>query len=100
MRIVEEEMKSFDDHVVSFLGERVGTQGYIELYITIGKEKATKTIKIWYLVIDTNTSYNILLERPSINRLRAIVSTPHLVMKLLEYMVLNETGGELFKRDF
>jgi len=40
-----------------------------------------KTIKIRYLLVNANTSYNILLGRSSINRLRAIVSISHLVMK-------------------
>jgi len=59
----------------------VGTKGYIELYTTFYQEKSSKTIRIWYLAINANTSYNILLERPSTNRLMAIVSTPHLAMK-------------------
>ena len=71
-------MKSYNDQVVGFSGERVDTRGYIELYTTFGK--------IWYLVIDVNTSYNILLEQPSINRLRTIVSTPHLAMKFLSIL--------------
>ena len=81
MRMAEAEMMSYDDHVVGFSGERVGTKGYINLYTTFGEGKSTRTIKIRYLVIDANTSYNILLGRPSINRLMAIVSTPHLAMK-------------------
>jgi len=81
MRKPEAKMVSYDVHVVSFAGERVSTKGYIELYTTFGEVKSRKTIKIWYLVIDGNTSYNILLGRPSINRLREIISTPHLEMK-------------------
>ena len=61
MRIPETEMVSYDDQVVGFSGERVGTKGYIELYTTFGEEKNCKTIKIRYLVIDANASYNILL---------------------------------------
>jgi len=34
MRIPEAEMVPYNDHVVSFSGERVGTKGYIELYTT------------------------------------------------------------------
>jgi len=74
-------MKPYDDQVVGFSGERVGTRGYIELYTTFVEGDATKTIKIRYLVIDANTSYNILLGRPSINKLRVVVSTPHLAIK-------------------
>ena len=78
MRISEEEMMPYNDHVVGFSGERVGTKGYIKLYTTFGLEGASK---IRYLVINANTSYNILLGKSSLNKLGAIVSTPHLAMK-------------------
>ena len=81
VRIPVEEMMPYNDHVVGFSGERVGTKGYIELYTMFGLEGASKTLRIRYLVIDVNTSYNILLGRSSLNKLGAIVSTPHLVMK-------------------
>jgi len=74
-------MKLYDDQVVDFSGERVGTRSYIDLYTMFGEGKANKIIKIRYLVIDANTSYNILLGRPSINKLRVIISTPHLAIK-------------------
>ena len=61
MRIAEAEMMPYDDHVVGFLGERVGTKGYIELYTTFGEGKNSRTIKIRYLVIDANTSYLSLI---------------------------------------
>ena len=58
------------------------TRGYIDLYTTFGEGRyLCKTIKIRYLLVNANTSYNILLGRSSINYLRAIVSTPHLAMK-------------------
>ena len=60
---------SYNDHVVGFSGERVGTRGYIDLYTTFGLEGANKTLKIRYLVINANTSYNILLGRSSLNKL-------------------------------
>jgi len=43
----------------------------------------TRTIKIWYLIVDVHTSYNILLWRPSLNILGAVISTYHLTMKFL-----------------
>jgi len=42
MRIVEEEMKSYDDQVVGFSIERVGTQGYIDLYTRLVKAEQAK----------------------------------------------------------
>jgi len=41
----------------------------------------SKVIKICYLVVDGDTSYNALLGRPSLNALGTIVSTPDLTMK-------------------
>jgi len=81
MQIPIEEMMPYNDYVVGYSGERVGTKGYIELYTTFGLEEACKTFRIRYLVIDANTSYNILLGQSSLNKLRAIVSNPHLAMK-------------------
>jgi len=70
-----------NEPIYRFFGERVPTKGYIDLHTTFGEGRQTKTIPIWYLVLDAHTSYNILLGRPSINTLGAIVSTPHLTMK-------------------
>jgi len=67
--------------IYGFSGERVPTKGYIDLHTTFGEGRQTKTIPIRYLVVEAHTSYNILLGRPSINALGAIVSTPHLAMK-------------------
>jgi len=60
--------------------EDVGdTRGFIDLYTTFGEERyLCKIINIRYLLVNANTSYNILLGRSSINPLQVIVSTPHL----------------------
>jgi len=42
MRIPVEEMMPYNDHMVGFSGERVGTKSYIELYTTFGLEEARK----------------------------------------------------------
>ena len=60
----------------------MGTKGCIDLYTTFGDKRClSKTIKNRYLLVNANTSYNVLLEHLSINHLRAIVSSPRLVMK-------------------
>ena len=82
MRIPEADIQPYNEQIVRFSGERVDTKGYIDLYTTFGEEDSLhKTINVRYLLVNAQTSYNILLGRPSINRLKAIVSTPHLAMK-------------------
>jgi len=82
MRISEADIQPYNEQIVGFSGERVDTKGYIDLYTTFGEEDGFhKTINVRYLLVNAQTSYNILLGRPSINRLKAIISTPHLAMK-------------------
>jgi len=82
MRIPKENIQSYDEQIVGFSGEQVNTRGYIDLYTTFGEEECLKkTIKIRYLLVNSHTSYKVLIGRSSINHLRTTVSTPHLAMK-------------------
>ncbi|RDX75257.1 hypothetical protein CR513_44884, partial [Mucuna pruriens] len=69
------------EQLIRFSGERVDIRGYIDLLTMFGDEKAMITISVQYLVVTAKTSYNILIGRPTLNALRAMVSTLHLVMK-------------------
>jgi len=81
LHLREEDMVPFREQIIGFSGERVSIKGYIDLVTTFSRGSATRKIKIKYLVVDACTSYNVLLGRSSLNKLGAIVSTPHLVMK-------------------
>jgi len=78
MCISEIEIQLYDEQIVGFSGEHVDTKGYIDLFTTFGDDFLRKTINIRYLLVNANTSYNILLGRPSINKLKVIVFTLHL----------------------
>ena len=72
MRIPESEIQPYNEQIVGFSGERVETKEYIDLYTTFGEEDCLhKTINVRYLLVNAQTSYNILLGRPSINRLKS-----------------------------
>ncbi|XP_020216893.1 uncharacterized protein LOC109800524 [Cajanus cajan] len=80
--ILEESLEPYHEPLVGFAGERVMTRGCIDLYTRFGfDQESSREIKIRYIVVHASTSYNILLGRPSINALQAIVLTPHLCMK-------------------
>ena len=75
----------FNEQIVGFSRERVDTRGYIDLDTKFGEgNECYKTIRVRYLLVDAESSNNILLGRPSLNKLGTIVSTPHLAMKLME----------------
>ncbi|RDX88135.1 hypothetical protein CR513_30309, partial [Mucuna pruriens] len=64
-----------------FAGERVPIKGTIELETMFGDEAGVKTIPILYTVVDVESSYNIIMGRPILNRLGVVVSTYHFCMK-------------------
>nr|KYP55859.1 hypothetical protein KK1_002084 [Cajanus cajan] len=80
--ISEKELVPYDDRLVGFSRERVSTRGYIKLFTRFCfDEQEYRKIQVKYIVVHADTSYNILLGRPSLNMLGAIVSTPHIEMK-------------------
>ncbi|XP_068499794.1 uncharacterized protein [Phaseolus vulgaris] len=62
--------------------DQVEVRGYLELRTTFTNGTASRTENIRYLVVNVNSAYNILLGRPTLNRLRAVASTRHMKMKL------------------
>jgi len=74
-------MVPHDEPIYGFSGEKVSSRGYIDLHTVFRDGAQTKTIPIRFLIVDTPTSYNVLLSCPSLNTLGTVVSTPHLAMK-------------------
>lgn len=71
----------FHEQIVGFAGERVDMKGYVDLRVSLGMEKNAKELKVRFLLVEADTSYNVLLGRPCLNAFGAIVSTPHLTLK-------------------
>jgi len=65
-----------------FAGDQVEVRGYIELRTTFTDGVVARTEKIKYLVVNAPSSYNILLGRPTLNRLGAVPLTRHMKLKL------------------
>lgn len=64
MEIWEEVVTLFNEQIVGFAGERVSTKGYVELRTSLGVNKEAKELKIKFLLVDADTSYNVILGRP------------------------------------
>ena len=66
---------------MGFFEEEVNVLRVIELRTTFGIEPNIKKINALYLVVDSRAPYHMILRRPSLNTLEAVVSTPHLALK-------------------
>lgn len=53
----------------------------MEQRTTFGSGLNAKTIMVRYMIVNSSSSYNVIIGRHSLNALNAVVSTPHLTMK-------------------
>ncbi|RDX95699.1 hypothetical protein CR513_21741, partial [Mucuna pruriens] len=75
------ELKEMRGCLYGFSGEKVPIKGTVEIETTFGEGNNTRRIPVVYTVIEAEASYNIIMGRPALNRLKAVVSTYHLCMK-------------------
>jgi len=65
-----------------FARDQVEVRGHLELWTTFTDGTTSRTTNIKYLVVNAPSAYNILLGRPTLNRMGAVASTRHMKMKL------------------
>lgn len=65
-----------------FMGECVHTEGVIKLPVTFREESTTLTHIVNFLVVNQHSAYNTIISQTTVNTIKAIVSTYHLMMKI------------------
>ena len=78
LRLDPKRLRSFNSPLVSFSEDKIYTKGIVMLSITAGTHPAQVTIQVDFLVVDCPSSYNVILGRPTLNRLKAVTSTYYL----------------------
>ncbi|XP_052203091.1 uncharacterized protein LOC127808561 [Diospyros lotus] len=81
--------------LVGFDGEAVYSKGIIQLPLTVGKGSRTSRVMLDILVADVPSAYNMILGRSSLNALRAIPSTYHMMMKFPTDSGVGKVQGDL-----
>ncbi|XP_017415437.2 uncharacterized protein LOC108326436 [Vigna angularis] len=81
MDLSEDLIAPSNKQIVGFSGERVDTRGYLDLRTRLGTCRDAPELRVRFLLVEANTSYNALIGRSCLNAFGAIVSTPHLAMK-------------------
>jgi len=83
LRLSPDQLRPYDDCLFGFAGDQVEVRGHVELRKTFSDGTSSRTTSMRYLVVNVASAYNILLGRPSLNRLGTVASTRHMKMKLL-----------------
>ncbi|XP_061352171.1 uncharacterized protein LOC133297121 [Gastrolobium bilobum] len=81
MHIPEEHLLHGCSDLIGFAGKCVQPKGTIEMWVTFGIMPLARTIKVRFYVVEYASAYNIILGRPTIVVLKAIITMPHLLMK-------------------
>ncbi|RWW38407.1 hypothetical protein BHE74_00056352, partial [Ensete ventricosum] len=64
-----------------FMGDSVSPTGTVVLPVVVGEEPRSKTLLVSFIVVVLPSAYNTIIDRPTLNKLRAVVSTYHRIMK-------------------
>ena len=81
MKLDKKRIKPFISPLVSFTGDRIVPRCIVTLTMITGTYPAQVTKEIDFLIINCPSTYNFILGRLAINRLRAVMSTYHLKVK-------------------
>ncbi|XP_075515337.1 uncharacterized protein LOC142549976 [Primulina tabacum] len=74
-------LKTVETALFGFAGHVVYPGGEIVLLLTLGSQDLKKTVMTSFTMVDSPSSYNIILGRPAMNELRAVASTYHQKIK-------------------
>ncbi|XP_009391097.2 uncharacterized protein LOC103977328 [Musa acuminata AAA Group] len=76
-----EDLIPMSSALTGFTGDSISPLGTTTLPVSIGEEPRTKTIMTTFMVVNLPSAYNVILGRPTLNKLKAVVSTYHRAIK-------------------
>nr|XP_009409822.1 PREDICTED: uncharacterized protein LOC103991997 [Musa acuminata subsp. malaccensis] len=91
--LARENMKPMCSALTEFTGDSISPLGAITLPLTLGTPPRSKMVMTTFLVVDLPTAYNAILGRPTLNKVRAVVSTYYQTIKFLTHAGVEEVTG-------
>ena len=79
---------------MSFTGDRIVPRGIVTLTVIASTYPAQITKEINFLIVDYPSTYNIILGRPALNRIRAVTSKYYLKVKFPTAHEVREIRGD------
>ena len=80
IKIDKEWLRPIDIPLVGFTGDRVKPSGVVSLIIEAGTYPKQVRASVEFLIVDYPSAYNVIISRPTLNKLRAVTSTYHLLV--------------------
>ena len=94
MKLDKGKLRAMEEPLVGFTSDKVCPIGIVTLSITVGTypKQVSKTID--FLVVHYPSVYNVIIGRPILNRLRAVTSTYHILIKFPTKQGIGEVRGD------
>ena len=94
MKLSKERLQPFTSSLVSFTGDRVIPKGVVKLTIITGTYPPQVSKEIDFLVVDCPSTYNVILGRPTLNKLKAATLIYYLKVKFPTAHDIGEIRGD------
>ena len=94
MKLDKKRIRPFTSPLVNFTGDRIVPRGIVTLIVIAGTYPAQVTKEVDFLIVDCPSTYNIILGRPALNRLRIATSTYYLKVKFPTGHGVGEIRGD------
>ncbi|RRT85023.1 hypothetical protein B296_00005206 [Ensete ventricosum] len=79
--LIDLDLAPLTSTLIGFAGDSVSPQGTTTIPVTFGGEPRSKTLLVSFMVVKLPSAYNAIIGHPTLNRLRAIVSMYHRILK-------------------
>uniref|UniRef100_A0A2N9F8I3 Integrase catalytic domain-containing protein n=1 Tax=Fagus sylvatica TaxID=28930 RepID=A0A2N9F8I3_FAGSY len=94
MKIDKDQLQPIETPLVRFAGTSIYPLGMVTLQIIVGTHPKQAIKKVNFLVVDCPSAYNVIIGRPTLNRLRAVTSTYHLLVRFPTENGIGEMKGD------
>ena len=81
MKIDKERLRPIDIPLVGFTGDKVKPSGVVSLMIEADTYPKQVRASVEFLVVNCPSAYNVIIDRLTLNKLRAVTSTYHLLVR-------------------
>ncbi|XP_061338547.1 uncharacterized protein LOC133285354 [Gastrolobium bilobum] len=81
MNLDEKDLKPCVTELVGFNAAASPSKGYIDLKLTLGTKDSFRAGRVRFVVVDTSSSYNVIIGRPTIHEWDMLISTKHQALK-------------------
>ena len=94
MKIDKDQLRPIETPLVGFAGTSIYPLGMVTLQLVASTHPKQAMMKVNFLVVDCPSAYNVIIGRPTLNRLRAITSTYHLLVRFPIENGIGEMKGD------